>query len=384
MSVLGGLSIDCGRWDFLFVSLKKNKFIPYTGISGESGRSFGHLREFIMNNIDYIDERLSYIEEKNYFKAKNVFFRLPREYASKKKTENVISLNVAGRAKRITWKDIDYVKRQIENISLNLEDVCIHHLVLEYRIEDKTFSRPPVGMWARKIYVKSLIVFVSSYLYDTFTGCFDNIERKFSGFVYGALADYSAAYSGIADKLVFVVNIKENETVLSCFRGRSIISEKVYSFSNNSIVSYVAERLSFDNQLVSELIFKYGSFKNSEFSKEISVREKGAYINVSLTALNNLIIEAVTEGIGIIVSDIKKGFLPDDYTMLFIGKIAQKENFYNFVQAHFDVNVERPSYGEFSPSAFGCVRYGATRLFEREKCSDSLWHRAIKFYKDYF
>ena len=384
MKILGGLSIDCDSWDFLFVSLERNKLLPHTGISGESNYRFKSLEEFIMNNIDYIDERISYTERRNSFKAESIFFRLPREYASKKETENVISLNVSNKVKRITYKDIDCAKRQIENISLSLKDTCIHHLVLEYRVEDKTFSKPPVGLWARKMYVKSMVIFIPSDLRDVFIDSFSNVERKFSGFVYSALADYSAAYNSIVDKLVFVVNIKKNDTALSCFRKGNIIFEKVYDFGNKSIISYVAKRLSFTEELASDLVFRYGSFYDADFSKEISVREQNAYINVSLVTLNNLIKEAVADNIGIIISDIDNKYLPDDYTVLFIGKIAQKEGFYDFVKKHFKIDIEHPVYNKFSSCAFGCVRYGVTKLLEKENPKGPLWQRVIRFYKDYF
>jgi len=384
MRVLGGLSIDYDSWDFLFVSLKRNKLTPYTGISGESDRHFDHLKEFVMNNIDYINERVSYIEKKNSFKVESIFFRLPREYACKKETEDVISLNLSNKVKRITYKDIDYVKKQIENISLSLKDTCVHHLVLEYRIEDKTFSRPPIGLWARKIHVKSVIIFIPSELHDVFMDSFSNVERKFSGFVYGALADYSAAYNNIIDKLVFVVNIKKNYTSLSCFRRGNIIFEKVYDFGNRLVISYVAKRLSLNEELVSDLIFKYGSFYDADLSKEISVREQNAYINISLATLNSLIREAITKNTNIIISDIKNKYLSDDYAVLFIGKIAQRDGFYDFAKKYFNMNIEYPLYNQFSSCAFGCVHYGITRLFERQQSRDSIWQRVVRFYRDYF
>ena len=384
MKILGGLSIDYDSWDFLFVSLKGNKLAPHTGISGESDHRFRSLDEFIMNNIDYIDERISYAEKRNSFKTESIFFRLPREYASKKETENVISLNVSNKVKRITYKDIDYAKKQVENISLSLKDTCIHHLVSEYRVEDKTFSKPPVGLWARKMCIKSMIIFIPSDLHGVFMDSFSNVERKFSGFVYSALADYSAAYNSIVDKLTFVVNIKKNDTTLSCFRKGNIIFEKMYDFGNKSVISYVAKRLSFTEELASDLVFKYGSFYDTDFSKEISVREQDTYINVSLVTLNNLIKEAIADNISIIMSDIDNKYLSDDYTVLFIGKIVQKDGFYDFVKQHFNMDIERPLYNKFSSCAFGCVHYGITRLLEKENPRDSLWQRAIRFYKDYF
>jgi len=357
--------------------------MPYAQINGELHHP-SSLKEFITDNIDNIDERISYVDKKYSFRTEGIFFRLPREYAGRKETEDVISLNVSNKDKRITYNDISLAKKQIENISLGLKDICIHHLILEYRIEDKTFNRAPIGLWARKIYIKSLIIFIPSNLYDVFADSFSNVERKFSGFVYGALADYSIAYNSIVDKLIFVVNIKKNNTTFSCFHKGNMISEKIYDFGNKSIISYVAKSLSFSEELTSDLVFKYGSFCNAEFSKEISVKEQSAYINVSLSTLNNLIKEAIAGSIEAIMSDINKESHSGDYAVLFIGKIAQRDCFYDFIKEYFNINIGRPLYDKFSSCSFGCVHYGIRRFFEKEDRGDSLLYKAVRFYKDYF
>ena len=384
MRILGGLSLDDNSWELCFVSLQRRKILPYTVISGESYHNFNNLKEFITNSIDYINERISYTEKNSSFKTESIFFRLPRECAGKKEAEDVISLNVGKKVKKITYKDIDYAKRQIENISLGLKDICIHHLVSEYKIGDKTFSRPPIGLWARKMHIKSIMIFVPSDIYDVFIDSFSNVERKFSGFVYGALADYSAAYNNIIEKPVFVVNIRKNSTIISYFYKGSIIFEKNFCCGSKSIISYVAKRLSFSEELASDLIFKYSSFYDVDLSKEISVKEQNEYINVSLATLNNLIKEAVADHISAMMPYIKRESLSDDYAVLFMGKITQKDGFHNFVKKHFNINVTLPLYNKLPSCAFGCVRYGIKRLFEKEEAKGSLWQRIAMFYKDYF
>ena len=184
MRVLCGLSLEDSKLLFSFIMVRKGKLVPY--LSSESNVSYSHhnLEEFIQENIDTISESISAKEQKYSFKTERFFFKLPREYASKKAISNVVSLNIYKRKKRITQKDIAFVRKQVENISLDWQDVCLHQLVSEYFIGKDTFHYPPIGMKASKLGLKSLIIFVPARLHNTFVDTFNNVGRKFSGFIY--------------------------------------------------------------------------------------------------------------------------------------------------------------------------------------------------------
>ncbi len=383
MKIIGGLSFDNDEWAFSFVSLTRRGLTPYTNIYGKTSRAYSSLEDFITENIDDINDRVNYIENKHSFKTERIFFELPKRYARKKETENIIPLNARSGEKKITYRDINFAKKQAENIALDLDDICLHHIILGYKIREQDFNSAPLGLWARKISLRSFIVYIPSSLYDVFRETFSNANRKLSGFVYETLANYSVVHSKVADGKSFIINIKKSGTIISCFSGSRIIFEKTYGFGSNAVISYVAEKLSLSDEIASDIVFKYSSFRDVLSSKEISVKDKDTYINVSVSTLNNFVKEALRSRIYTVISDVDKENQNKDYTVSIIGRIVQRDGFRGFVKAAFNINIKQPLYDRLPPGAFGCARYGVIRLLESEG-ENSLWRRAVKFYRGYF
>lgn len=385
MRVLGGLSLEGNRLFFSFVKNRRGKIIPCAEATKEIlPTHHSHLGEFIREHIDDINKEIRKKEKHYSFKTDKIFFKLPREFAFKKIVEDEVSLSTYRYPKKITHKDIVYTKRQVENISLDWEDVCLHHLVLEYTIGNSRFYRAPIGIQAHKIKLKSSIIFIKRKFLEYFNDLFDNINYKFSGFVYDALADYSSVYSGGSDVFSLVVHIKEKETAVAGLLSAGLIFEKSFDFGEEDIVLAVANKFCISRELVRSLIVDYGSFKDVPVSKEISIREGNSYINLSSMSINSLLREVTKDIIEKIVCNIKDELDRSDFRISFIGRITRTDGFYDFIRDTLDLSLEEPTFEGDAFSAFGCACYGIRRFLEGEDKQSSMWQRILNVYKDYF
>ncbi len=384
MRVYAGLSLEKKRLFFSFVSIEKSKIIscidreqnlPYKGIN---------LGEVIAANVDVIKDFISQQERRYSFRIDGVFFRVPKEYAKIKIVEDIVPVSLHRGEKKLTKKDIQFAKRQIENIVLELNEHCVHHLVLEYRIGKNAFYSEPLGEWAKNIFLKSMLIFVDSSLYDTFKDCFDNVDLRFSGFVYESIADYATMYDDCPNIHSFIVNIREKDTLLSCFLGRRILFEKIYELGEDSIIREVSNRIGLPQGIIRSLIANYISFSEIPFEKEITIKDEDKYFNISVATINGIVKGVVREKLSEIVYDIREVPKEDGWRVAFLGVFSGKEGFYDFIKDCFGASIPNINRLSKRHSSFGCVYYGKRPFFEKDTLECSFWERMVNIYKEYF
>ncbi len=384
MRVYAGLSLEKGRLFFSFVSIEKNKIISC--IDKEQRLSYKgiNLGDIIAANIDAIRDFIFQQEKEHSFRTDGIFFQVPKEYAKMRIAEDTVPVSLHSGEKKLTRRDIQFAKRQIENIVLELNEYCIHHLVLEYRIGKNIFYNEPLGEWAKNIFLKSMLISVDSSLYDTFKDCFNNVDLRFSGFVYESIADYATVYDDCSNMHSFIVNIKEKNTLLSCFLGRRILFEKIYEFGEDSIVREVSKRIGLSEGIIRNLIANYVSFSEIPFEKEITIKDEDKYFNISVATISGIVKGVVRERLIKVVDDIAEASKDGEWRVVFLGAFSGKEGFYDFIRDCFDMNISNSNLLNKRHSSFGCVYYGKRPFLERDTLGCSFWDKIVNIYKEYF
>jgi len=384
MKILSGISLDDNFLFFSFVSFKDRKLTPHIDSIIELPCSYSNLGEFIKEHIEDIDKEIREKEKRYSFKTDKIYFTLPQGIAQKVIVEDLISLKTRQSKKKITYKDIIFAKKQIEDITLDLQDLCLHHFVLEYDTEGLRSQVPPIGIRARKIKLKSLIIFINNRLFDEFVYLFDNFNHKFSGFVYEPICDFSSIFGREDKDLSLILHLGYNKTTATPFLNANPIFEECFDFGESEIVNAVAQEFLLPKELAHKVIFNYGSFKNIHFSKEISIKDRNNYINISSMSLNSLMKEVMKRKLEKIIFDLKKKLGQDDFMITFIGRLTQIDGFYNFIKDIFPLKLKRPLFNRASLSAFGCVKYGVSRFLEEYPLERNFLRNIFKVYKDYF
>ncbi len=381
MKVYGGLSLEKDNLFFSFVLSKKKIIIPYVEGRQKISYSGKDLRDFIIANIDEIDGYIRSQEKKHSFKMGDIFFKLPSSYAKIKILEDVVPLSFY---KKLTLQDIVSIKKQMENIALDLGDYCLHHIIMEYRIGEKIFYNSPIGEWAKKVFLKSMLITIPYDLYDTFRECFSNVNRKFSTFIHESIAEYSALYRIPSKVHSFIIKIKEKATFLWCFLGRRLLFERVYEFGEDNIIEEIAKRFRLPEYLAKNLVINYSSFDSLPHDKEISIKNGDRYFTIEATIINSIVKEVIKNNMEEVIHDINKIRQQKDYTVSFVGELTERDGFYTFMKGNFNLNIHSNSYfRERCPAAFGCVYYGKKMLFEKD-IQDSLWCRVVNVFREYF
>ncbi|MCM8774213.1 MAG: hypothetical protein NC820_05715, partial [Candidatus Omnitrophica bacterium] len=287
------------------------------------------------------------------------------------------------REKKITPQDIISAKKQIENIFLEWQDYPLHHLVYHYEIEGRKFNTPPIGILAKKLKIKSLLIFTKSKLVEQFESAFDNFNRNFRGFVYDVLCDFASGFEGKEESGLLSIRISYRKTRVSYFLNSQLVMDRIFDFGEEEIIRNLSKELSVSEETAHRLIFYYSSFRNIFSSKEINIKDGDKYINLASASLNNFLKEKTKESLEKIIFDLKQEIEISSLKVNFLGRFANIDGFSDFIKDTFSLNL-KSSFNKSFSSGFGCVRYGVTRFLETLPRSTSLITNIFKIYKDYF
>jgi cell division ATPase FtsA len=191
MKGICGIDIDTDRTFVCFASCHKGDvhFLEETEI--EIPFHEVDILNFLRNNSEILDKIMREKEQTFSLKIEKVYIKLPWNSEEIKEVENIVVLK---KRKKLTPKDIFSIKKHVEELSLDWDDFCLHHFVTSYEIESEVFKEVPLGVWAKKVKLNSLLFSVKEQLRKEVWAVFDNLGRNFSGFVSSAASSVSAAF----------------------------------------------------------------------------------------------------------------------------------------------------------------------------------------------
>ena len=367
---------------FISSAIVKGRFLNFLGesevsIPYEGGEVASYLRE----NLEAINQKIKDSESTNSFNAERIFLELPWNLTNSKEVQEVVPLK---RPKRLTVGDISFAKKYLEDKFLNWDDFCIHNVVLNYEVEGVSYDSPPLGVWAKRIKLRSHLLWVKDKIHKDIEDIFSNSDRNFSGFVASPICLFSSAF-GKKEKLQVVVSIDYSSSHFVVIGKDRFTSSEEFGFGLKSIVGALAQRFILDFSLAQEVFYRYISFKEIPYFKEITIKKDQGYVNLSTQTLNSFVKDYIKGEVAVILKAINKSTQEQDFAISFAGRLNVKEGFYSFLKDCIPWKLRAPAYKEVVSSSFGCLRYGVSRFLESEHKKDqSLVQRILSVYKEYF
>ncbi|MDP2922928.1 MAG: hypothetical protein Q8O30_04320 [Candidatus Omnitrophota bacterium] len=376
-----GIDIDSDKVFISLAKVKKSEAILLKELDvGISPHAKG-LVEFLKEKGEAINKKIKENEIALSMHADTVYLNLPLGLENKILVEAHIPLR---KSKKITATDILYAKRYLENTFLNWDDICIHHLVLNYEVEGNVYKNPPFGVIAKRIKMKSLLVVVKDRLRKDIEDIFYNLERNFGGFIFPGLSILSTAFGELnKESFLAAFAIGYDRTHIVIYRDGNIDFNSEHRFGLKNILEELARKLILPLSLAQEVYNRYISLKETPPLKEVSIKNGETYINLSINTVNSFVKDYIKQELNIIIEDIKPK-LSGEATIAFIGRLNPKEGLGDFLKGHIPYSII-PLKSENISSSFGCIRYGVSKFLERDYHSDnSIVGRIMNVYKEYF
>ena len=375
------ISLDTDK-TFISSAVIRGRFLNFLGET-EIPASYqgGEVASYLRQNLDTINEKIKDSESANSFKAERIFLELPWHLVNKKEVQEIVPLK---RAKRLTAGDISYAKKYLEDKFLGWDDLCLHNVVLNYELDGTSYDSPPLGAWAKRIKLRSYLLWIKDKIQKETEDIFNNSDRNFSGFVASPISLFSSAF-GKKEKVQVVVSFDyECSHFVVIGKDRFSFSDK-FNFGLKNIIEAIAKRFSLDFSLAYEVFCRYISFKEVPYFKEVTLKNEQGYMNLSTQSLSSFVKDCIRDEVELILKAIKTAVLGEDFVISFTGRLNIKEGFYSFLKDCIPYKLKSPMRKEVVSSSFGCLRYGVSPFLESEhKINQSLLQRISAIYKEYF
>jgi len=339
------------------------------------------IRGYLRDGLDILDKTIGDIERRHSFRVERVFVQLPIEATQLKTVCDTVALR---RRKRITAGDIEFAKKYLEDKFLEWDDRCIHNVALGYRAEGASFRQAPLGVWSRKIEMNSSLAWVKDALYRDMEDIFDTIDRHFGGFIAPQIAAYASVFTK-RDGLQAVMVIDYGRSFLVVSDESGLRMEKQYNFGFKHLIDMLAKSFTLDVSLADELFRRHVSFKEIPYFKEVTLKKKDTYVNVSTQSLNVLVKECIRQQVHAAGEYLKTQVSHQPIVFSCIGRLGAKEGFFSFIKECLPFEFQLPLQSSTRSSSYGCLCYGLRPFLENEHRRDTpLLKRIIKTYRDYF
>jgi len=375
------ISLDKDKTFISFASLKGTCLTFLNESEVAASDSDNDIASFLKDNLEVIDQKIVDIEAKHSCRCEKIFLELPWTVVQEKKVEDIVTLRSR---KKITSADITRAKKQLEDKFLNWDDFCIHNIIINYEVEGNNYIEPPLGVWAKKIKLKALLVWIKDKLHREIEDIFDNTDRNLGGVVSPQISRFSSVFSD-KDKAQVVVSIDYDQSNFIARSGDNLFFGKEFDFSFRRAIEELAKRFALKISLAEEIFQRYISFKEIPYFKEITVKRDSGYINLSIQTLNSFIKNYIKSEVCYILQEIREDISKDDFTLSFIGRLNSKEGFYGSLQSYVPYSLKTPFQKLTVSSSYGCLRYGISPFLEQDhKKNEPVFRRILNIYREYF
>ncbi|MCP4653167.1 MAG: hypothetical protein GY858_07280 [Candidatus Omnitrophica bacterium] len=385
MKGICGIDINTDRIFISFAAEKKSSPVFRGEIEVAIPLKEPNILEFLKEHVQEIVQQIRDNEKTYGLKVEKVYLKLPWGMETVKTYEETISLKAR---KKIAPKDISFAKKALETAALDWDDFCVHHFPVTYGIEGKVVNHLPIGLWTRKIRLKSNLVVIKDKLRRETKDMFDNLEMGFEGFVAPAVSAFSGSFIDIDNSgKQAVVSVGYDQSHLVIVTEGVITIVKSFDFGLKGAISILADKFSLPFSLAQKIFDRYVFLQErpiaaaESFNKEVSVKSGDSYINLSINSLNTTLIQYIENNLQSILGCLDSSGV----TVSFLGRLNAKEGFRNILEKFVSFNIAPLPYAVNLSSSFGCLRYGALSFLEKDRRRKrTLMERLMKVYKEYF
>ncbi len=337
--------------------------------------------EYVREHGEALRAHIGAVEKGRGLKITKIFLQLPWSCVQSRSIAETMPLRAR---KKITPADIADAKKYVEDKFLEWDDRCLHNVVSAYGVEGLEYPAAPLGVLAKRIELRTLLVWAKDKLCRSLEDSFEAIDRSLSGCIAPQLGGLASVFDGPQKtQVVFDIDYLQTHCLASTSQG--LRPPQSFDFGIKQIIESLAQHFSLDLDIAAELFERYVSFKEIPVHKEVTIKKEEGYVNVSAQSLNTFVksycLNRLKETAGLFIRELK----PDDCTVSVIGRLGVKEGFFAFSKELFPCAFVMPQQPQARSSAFGCIRYGWARPYEAEPGkAQSLRQRLASAYKEYF
>jgi len=337
--------------------------------------------EYLQDNSVIIDQKIKEVEVDCSCRVLKVFVELPWNLSKQRLVEEVVILS---RRKIITPKDISFAKKYLEDKFLDWDDICLHNIVMNYEIDTIDYENPPLGVWAKKIKLTSHLLWIKDKIHKEAEDIFYALDRSFGGFVAAGVSMFATAFIKRGGKQV-MISIGFGKSYFTVVDKGKFIFGREFDFGIKKIIEEIEKQFLLKYSLSEEVFYRYVSFKEISYNKEITIKKDTGCVNLSIQAVNCVVKDYVKGEIAYFIKEIEDNICNNDFTVSFIGRLNSKEGFLEFLKEYvgFPGNVSVQPFAVSSSS--GCLRYGVSRFLENSHKQHGFFlQHFFNIYKEYF
>jgi cell division ATPase FtsA len=233
--------------------------------------------------------------------------------------------------------------------------------------------------------VKSFLLSVKDAFYKDIEDIFNNLERKFIGFIFPALSFLCAAFTDFNEQsLLAVVYVGYDKSYVVAYQRGVVDFVFKSDFGLKKIYDDLSQKLILPVSLAQEIFKRYVSFKDTSHLKEVSIKSGEAYINLSTQTVNSLARNILINECNLIFTELQNRVSPQT-EVSFAGRLNSKEGLGDFLRSYLPYPIKITNNYKCLSSSFGCIRYGTSKYFERNiERNNTIVQSIAQIYKDYF
>lgn len=385
-----GITVEQDKIFVSFSSFKGEKAVFLEEAVLDISYQEGGFLECIKRHTEALNCKIIEKEKQFSLKIEKVFINLPPELANKKLVEDIIPLK---KEKIIISQDLISAKKYLADIFLDWDDFCVHNFILNYEVDGQVYDTLPLGVKAKKIKVKALLLWVKDQLRKQAEDIVDNLGKNFGGFIWENIsiltASFTEGYIEQYKKNIFcAVNIGYETSQYVIYRAGKIVTGEKFDFGLKQIVQALEKKVFLTFSLAQEMFWQYVSFKDAPYFKEISIKSENNYMKFSAQTINSFVKEYIKGEIIPVLENIRAvGGSEDEITISFLGRISAKDGFLNYIKTFLPAGMITVATIRNSgvSSSFGCSQYGIYRFLEEDyNRKQNMFQKAVNIYKEYF
>lgn len=179
--------------------------------------------------------------------------------------------------KEITEVDRQKLEEIAESKVVPIDRKVIHKIVYNYRIDEGSVIKNPVGMTGVKIEADVHIVTGGIHAIESLVKCVNNLDMDVEGVVLEPLASAKSVLTDTEKKLgSILVDIGGGTTDIAVFKNEKLIYTSVIPLGGEHFTTDIASVLNIDLKTADRLKKEFSSFENYEDDEVIEIPSYGS------------------------------------------------------------------------------------------------------------
>jgi cell division protein FtsA len=266
----------------------------------------GELSECIHAAIEGLTKRTG-------IKVKEVQLGVGGEIITIRQGAAVIPLLDRG-SKAITRRDVKKVQLQAKLLGAKMEDVVIHAFPQYYKVDDINIASNPIGLFGRKLEIKTLLIIINSTLLKNLTKAVNQAGYDVTNLFFASLSCGLASLNEYQRRQgCILLDIGATISDLLIFHEGQLKYLATIPIGGDNITKSIANRLNLSSGLSENIKKSYASaIKHEGVNEEdVLIKKEDEYLPVKKEIISQAIEPVVDQLVNTVLSDMRNSDLWD-------------------------------------------------------------------------